>query len=66
MLVDTEAVRVQRCTEPDDLNFGGWDVLAAMPDGTWACVGETMDTGQAYVMASAVIATLHCLEGWIK
>jgi hypothetical protein len=36
-------IKIRKCTEPDDMNYGGWDMLVALPDGTYGCFGEVQD-----------------------
>jgi hypothetical protein len=33
-------LRIQHCTEPDDRNCGGYDILVQDGRGLWACVAE--------------------------
>lgn len=39
-------VRIVKCVEPTDLNFGGWDILVGR-DGDWACTLEVSDYSEA-------------------
>lgn len=32
--------KIVKCMEPDDWNFGGWDVLVQLPDASYTCVAE--------------------------
>lgn len=52
-----EWVRVVPNTTPDDLNFGGWDILIAVSDG-WSCVAETKDP----VLRDTIVNVLHAVD----
>lgn len=61
--LDFQHARVQRCTEPDDLNFGGWDVLLKLPDGSYTCVDEVTDLEAARDVARVLNLSVQILNG---
>lgn len=40
LTVQPGRLRIVRCQDPDDMNYLGWDVLVACPDGSYACIAE--------------------------
>lgn len=52
--------KIVKCVVEDDLNFGGWDILVRMEDGSYACFAEVtaFDRAIAIMNGSAPEAIL--------
>ena len=55
-------VKIEACKDPSDPNYGGWDVLIGMHDGTSLCVGETSTYDDAELIATAVEKTVNAVD----
>ncbi|HVE28367.1 MAG TPA: hypothetical protein VNC22_23330 [Sporichthya sp.] len=52
-------IRIVKCREPDDMNFGGWDMLAERADGSYSCFAEVRDFDLVLAFLNGTAPTLQ-------
>ena len=61
-----EVIRAVICNEPDDANFGGWDILISVPNELgfpmWVCVAETASFPKMRTICSALESVHQALK----